>query len=120
MWAAESQDRAVFRIALTEDEQQIVNAERDCHPDSHIRRKRTRCASYSWAVAARGLVEPITLVLDNARYQRNAIVMALARQLGIELLFLPSCSPNLNLSERLSDDARGDAGIADDAQLPGV
>ena len=47
------------------------------------------------------MVEPITLVLDNARYQRNAIVMALARKLGIELLFLPSYSPNLNLIERL-------------------
>jgi transposase len=53
------------------------------------------------AVAARGLVEPITVVLDNARYQRNAIVMALARELGVELLFLPSYSPNLNLIERL-------------------
>ena len=52
-------------------------------------------------VTVRGLVEPITLVLDNARYQRNAIVMALARELGIELLFLPSYSPNLNLIERL-------------------
>jgi hypothetical protein len=27
MWAAQSQDRAVFRIALTEDEQRVVNAE---------------------------------------------------------------------------------------------
>ena len=47
------------------------------------------------------LTEPITLVLDNARYQRNAVVMALAEQLGITLLFLPSYSPNLNLIERL-------------------
>jgi hypothetical protein len=39
MGTAESQDRAVFRIALTQDEQRIVNAERDCHPDSHVRRK---------------------------------------------------------------------------------
>src|SRR4051812_27664229 len=53
------------------------------------------------AVAARGLVGPVTLVLDNARYQRNAIVMGLAPELGIELLFLPSYSPNLNLIERL-------------------
>ena len=44
---------------------------------------------------------PITLVLDNARYQRNAAVKALADQLGITLLFLPSYSPNLNLIERL-------------------
>jgi transposase len=53
------------------------------------------------AVAARGLVGPVTLVLDNARYQRNRVVMALAAELKIELLFLPSYSPNLNLIERL-------------------
>ena len=52
-------------------------------------------------IAALGLAGPITLVLDNARYQRNAAVQALADQLGITLLFLPSYSPNLNLIERL-------------------
>jgi len=52
-------------------------------------------------IAALGLTGPITLVLDNARYQRNAAVQALAEQLGITLLFLPSYSPNLNLIERL-------------------
>lgn len=52
-------------------------------------------------VAARRLAGPITFVLDNARYQRNATVQALAAQLGITLLFLPSYSPNLNLIERL-------------------
>jgi transposase len=52
-------------------------------------------------IAAQGLAGPITLVLDNARYQRNAVVQALAEQLGITLLYLPSYSPNLNLIERL-------------------
>jgi transposase len=52
-------------------------------------------------LASQGLVGPITVVLDNARYQRNAVVQALAATLGIELLFLPSYSPNLNLIERL-------------------
>ena len=52
-------------------------------------------------IAASGLAGPITLVLDNARYQRNAAVQALAKQLGITLLYLPSYSPNLNLIERL-------------------
>ncbi len=52
-------------------------------------------------VAAAGLPRPITLVLDNARYQRCAVVQALARSLRIELLFLPSCSPNITLIERL-------------------
>ena len=52
-------------------------------------------------IAAEGLVGPVTVVLDNARYQRNKVVQALAAELGIRLLFLPSYSPNLNLIERL-------------------
>ena len=53
------------------------------------------------AVAAAGVGLPITLVLDNARYQKCALVQTLAASLGIELLYLPSYSPNLNLIERL-------------------
>lgn len=30
---------AWFPIALTDDEQRVVNAERDAHPDGHVRRK---------------------------------------------------------------------------------
>jgi transposase len=52
-------------------------------------------------VAGAGLKGPITLVLDNARYQKCQVVQALAASLGIELLYLPSYSPNLNLIERL-------------------
>ena len=52
-------------------------------------------------IAAASLVGPITLVLDNAKYQRNKIVQGLAVELNIRLLFLPSYSPNLNLIERL-------------------
>ena len=52
-------------------------------------------------IADQGLTGSITLVLDNARYQRNAVVIALAEQLEITLLFLPSYSPNLNPIERL-------------------
>lgn len=43
---------------------------------------------------------PLTIVLDNARYQRCTLVQDLAQRLGIELLFLPPYSPNLNLIER--------------------
>ena len=43
----------------------------------------------------------VTLVMDNARYQRCDKVMAQAQEFGIELLFLPPYSPNLNLIERL-------------------
>jgi transposase len=53
------------------------------------------------AVAAAGLGWPVTLVLDNARDQHTAEVKALARALGIELLYLPGYSPNLNRIERL-------------------
>ena len=52
-------------------------------------------------IAALGGSVPVTLVLDNARYQRCALVTGAAQALGIELLFLPSYSPNLNLIERL-------------------
>lgn len=44
--------------------------------------------------------EMITIVLDNARYQRCSLVATLAAELNIELLFLPSYSPNLNIIER--------------------
>ena len=52
-------------------------------------------------IAAEKLIGPITVVLDNAKYQRNQVVQGLAADLGIRLLFLPSYSPNLNLIERL-------------------
>ena len=53
------------------------------------------------AVAEVSVGLPITLVLDNARYQKCAVVQALAESLKIELLYLPGYSPNLNLIERL-------------------
>jgi transposase len=52
-------------------------------------------------LAELGLGLPITLVLDNARYQKCALVMDLAKELDIELLYLTAYSPNLNLIERL-------------------
>ena len=52
-------------------------------------------------LAGLGLSIPITLVLDNARYQKCALVFEKAQALNIELLYLPPYSPNLNLIERL-------------------
>ena len=40
-------------------------------------------------------------MLDNARYQKCQSVADKAKELGIELLYLPPYSPNLNLIERL-------------------
>jgi transposase len=54
-----------------------------------------------YKLAALGLTIPITLVLDNARYQKCALVVELAQSLNIELLYLTTYSPNLNLIERL-------------------
>ena len=45
--------------------------------------------------------DKIVIVMDNARYQRCKAVMKKAKELGIELPFLPPYSPNLNIIERL-------------------
>jgi transposase len=52
-------------------------------------------------LAALNLGVPITVFLDNARYQKCALVINTAVRLHIELGFLPAYSPNLNLIERL-------------------
>lgn len=54
-----------------------------------------------WQIFGQQLGIPITLILDNARYQKCALVKELAARLNIELLYLPPYSPNLNLIERL-------------------
>jgi len=52
-------------------------------------------------LAAHGTEGPITVVLDTARYQKCAFVQEYAAAVGIELLYLPSFSPHLNVIERL-------------------
>ena len=52
-------------------------------------------------LAALNLSVPISVFLDNARYQKCALVRETAARLHIELCFLPAYSPNLNLIERL-------------------
>jgi len=44
---------------------------------------------------------PISIVLDNARYQKCKLVQNTSKLFGIELLYLPAYSPNLNLIERM-------------------
>ena len=78
---------AVTRELVSVTNTTVVNAE-------------TMCALLR-KIAARGLAGPVTLVLDNARYQKCALVQDLAKTLGIDLLYLPGYSPNLNLIERL-------------------
>ena len=50
----------------------------------------------------------VYLVLDNARYQKCNVVQELARQLRIELVYIPPYSPNLNLIERLWKFVKGE------------
>jgi transposase len=52
-------------------------------------------------IAALKYTVPITIVLDNARYQYCKQVREYAAALHIELLFLPPYSPHLNLIERV-------------------
>ena len=44
--------------------------------------------------------QDLTVVLDNARYQRCGAVQECAALLDIEMLYLPPYAPNLNLIER--------------------
>lgn len=46
------------------------------------------------------LGKPVTLIMDNARYQYCDLVKEFAAKMNVQLLFLPSYSPNLNLIER--------------------
>ena len=52
-------------------------------------------------LSARYPAIPMSLVMDDARYQRCGPVRTLAAELKIELLYLPPYSPDLNLIERL-------------------
>lgn len=45
--------------------------------------------------------QTIHIVMDNARYQKCESVKTLAASLGIELVYIPPYSPNLNLIERV-------------------
>ncbi len=52
-------------------------------------------------IAVRHAGKEAHLVLDNARYQKCAIVQGLSKELGIHSEYIPPYSPNLNLVERL-------------------
>ena len=81
--AVESHTKELVTVRTTDN----VNALTLCHLLETLARKHSDI--------------PVTIVLDNARYQRCALVSSRAAELGLELLFLPAYSPNLNLIERL-------------------
>jgi transposase len=51
--------------------------------------------------------QKVRLVLDDARYQKCAIVEELAAKLGISLEYIPPYSPDLNLIERFRKHVKG-------------
>ena len=53
------------------------------------------------SIASKYIGKSIAIVLDNARYQHCAVVISKAIELNIQLIFLPTYSPNLNLIERI-------------------
>ena len=67
--------------------------------DAYITASEVCCLLKKVAVEYAG--KPIYIVLDNARYQKCAVVSELASQLGIHLVYIPPHSPKLNLIERL-------------------
>ena len=77
----------VTKKVITEVNDTYINAESVCN----ILRK----------IATKYQGKQIYIVLDNARYQKCKIVTELAKELNINLIYLPSYSPNLNLIERL-------------------
>jgi transposase len=52
-------------------------------------------------IALKYIGKPIIIIMDNARYQHCKFVTNRAAELGIQLIFLPTYSPNLNLIERV-------------------
>jgi len=78
---------AVTHELITETNDSYINSQSVCN--------------LLYKIKSLGLDTPITFVLDNARYQKCFLVQATALLLNIELLYLPSYSPNLNLIERL-------------------
>jgi len=78
----------ITKNIVTVNNDKYINAESVCHLLSKLAAR--RCGNMR-----------ITVVLDNVKYQRCEIVKEYAGNIGIELLFLPTYSPNLNLIERL-------------------
>ncbi len=78
---------AVTHQLITECNDKYINAQSVC--------------SLLLKIATLQIKVPITMVMDNARYQHCELVQNYAKELNIELLFLPSYSPNLNLIERV-------------------
>jgi transposase len=72
----------------------VLLEEENCNADSIVRLLEAIKEQYYQA-------ETICLILDNARYQKGTIAQSKAKELGIDLVYLPPYSPNLNLIERL-------------------
>jgi transposase len=77
---------AVTKEIITITNETYINAESICQ--------------LLFKLANLGIKIPIVIILDNAKYQKCKLVQDYAEQLGIQLCYLPSYSPQLNLIER--------------------
>ena len=59
-------------------------------------------------ISAQYAGKTVHIILDNARYQKCQAVRSLALELGIDLLYIPPYSPNLNLIERFWKFVKGE------------
>ena len=59
-------------------------------------------------ISAQYAGKTVHVILDNARYQKCQVVRSLALELGIDLLYIPPYSPNLNLIERFWKFVKGE------------
>jgi len=65
-----------------------------CHRNTPASLKAETVCELLRQLAALHLDVPITIFLDNARYQKRSWVISVAANLNIELCFLPAYSPN--------------------------
>jgi transposase len=81
--------------ALDVINQELITIKNDAYINSHS------IVELIDKIIETNIKNPITLVMDNAKYQRCEFVQNHAKNVGVELLFLPSYSPHLNIIERL-------------------
>ena len=91
---AHGRDRFNILGAIEAHSQEFIHVDND----SYI--NRWSVVELLMQIAAQKYSGPVSMVLDNAPYQHALVVKWIADYYDIELLYLPSYSPNLNLIER--------------------
>lgn len=91
---AHGRDRFNILGAIEAHSQEFIHVDND----SYI--NRWSVIELLMQIAAKKYSVPVSIILDNAPYQHALVVQWIAAYYEIELLYLPSYLPNLNLIER--------------------